>query len=297
MVPVEDRAAEGGDISIVDFAGKLTEGEDAGTEIEGGTATDFEVELVEGKLIPGMIEGIIGMKLEETKEVAVTFPEDYPKEDLAGKPASFTITLKELKTKELPDLDDDFAEDVSDGEHETLEDFKASLEKQFQEKAENETKNNINNALLEVLLEQSTVDLPETMVQDEVTQVLSQTLMQMQQMGLDVKQIVNPDTIPKMRENARPEAVENLKKSLVLAEIAEQESLKPEDVDIQAKMQEIAAELSGQEIDQNKLKSLVTEDLTTENTLDWLREKAQVELVPAGSLTETEATEEAAEEE
>ena len=297
LVPVEDRAAEGGDISIVDFAGKLTEGEDAGTEIEGGTATDFEVELVEGKLIPGMIEGIIGMKLEETKEVAVTFPEDYPKEDLAGKPASFTITLKELKTKELPDLDDDFAEDVSDGEHETLEDFKASLEKQFQEKAENETKNNINNALLEVLLEQSTVDLPETMVQDEVTQVLSQTLMQMQQMGLDVKQIVNPDTIPKMRENARPEAVENLKKSLVLAEIAEQESLKPEDADIQAKMQEIAAELSGQEIDQNKLKSLVTEDLTTENTLDWLREKAQVELVPAGSLTETDATEEAAEEE
>ena len=300
LVPVEDRAAEAADIAIVDFAGKLTEGEDAGTEIEGGTATDFQVELVEGKLIPGMIEGIIGMQLEETKEVEVTFPEDYPKEDLAGKPASFSITLKELKTKELPDLDDEFAEDVSDGEHETLEDFKASLEKQFQEKAENETKNNINNALIEALVAQSSVDLPETMVQDEVTQVLSQTLMQMQQMGLDVKQIVNPDTIPKMRENARPEAVDNLKKSLVLAEIAEQESLKPDDAAIAAKMAEITAELSGQDIDQNRLKTLVTEDLTTENTLDWLRDKAQVELVPAGSLTEeaepeTTATEEASE--
>ena len=296
LVPVEDRAAEGGDIAIIDFAGKLTEGEDAGTEIEGGTATDFEVELVEGKLIPGMIEGVIGMKPEETKEVAVTFPEDYPKEDLAGKPAAFTITLKELKTKELPDLDDDFAEEASKGEHETMDAFRTSLEEQFKERAENETKNNINNALIEALVQQSSVDLPETMVQDEVTQVLTQTLMQMQQMGLDVKQIVNPDTIPKMRENARPEAVENLKKSMVLAGIAEKEGLKPDSEAIDAKIKEISAELSGQDIDQDKLKKLVTEDLTTENTLEWLREKAQVELVPAGSLSEAEESDDDADE-
>jgi trigger factor len=288
IVPVENRAAESGDMAIVDFAGKLTEGEKAGEAIEGGSATDFQVELVEGKLIPGMIEGIIGMKPEETKDVAVTFPEDYPKEELAGQPAVFSITLKELKTKELPELDDDFAEESSKGEHETLEAFKASLAKQFQERAENQTKNNINEAIVSVLLEQSTVALPNTMVQDEVTQVLTQTLMQMQQMGLDVKGLVNSDTVPRMRENARPEAEANLKRSLILAAIAEKESLKPEESEIQNKIAEITKELAGQEIDTEKLQKLVKDDLTTERTLDWLREKAQVELVPLGSLAKEE---------
>lgn len=288
LVPVENRAAESKDLAIVDFAGKLTEGEAAETPIEGGSATDFELELVEGKLIPGMIEGIIGMKPEETKEVAVTFPEDYPKEELAGQPAVFSITLKELKTKELPELDDDFAEEASKGEHETLALFKESLEKQFQEKAENQTKNNINEALVKVLLEQSSVELPNTMVQEEVTQVLTQTLTQMQQMGLDIKQIVNPDTVPRMRENARPEAENNLKRSLILSAIAEKENLKPDESAIEDKMTEITKEIAGQDIDTNKLKKLVTEDLTTENTLNWLREKAQVELVPLGSLSTEE---------
>jgi trigger factor len=293
IVPVENRAAESGDIAIVDFAGKLTKGEKAGEAIEGGSATDFQVELVEGKLIPGMTEGIIGMKPEETKEVAVTFPEDYPKEELAGQPAVFSITLKELKTKELPELDDDFAEEASKGKHETLVEFKESLEKQFQEKAENQTKNNINEALVSVLLEQSTVSLPNTMVQDEVTQVLTQTLMQMQQMGLDVKGLVNSDTVPRMRDNARPEAETNLKRSLILAAIAEKENLKPEESAIQAKIAEITQELAGQDIDTEKLQKLVRDDLTTERTLDWLREKAQVELVSLGSLaTEEEQSEE-----
>ena len=292
LVPVEDRPAQAGDLAIVDFAGKLTEGEAAGTDIEGGSATDFQVELVEGKLIPGMIEGIISMKPEETKEINVTFPEDYPKEELAGEPASFSITLKELKTKELPELDDDFAQEASNEEYETFAEYKESLEKQFQEKAQNETNNNIDEALIEALLEQSEVDLPDTMVQDEVTQVLTQTLMQMQQMGLDVKQLVNSDTIPKMRENARPEAVTNLKKSLILSQIARQENLLPEESAIADKMAEIAKELEGQDVDKDKLRKLVEDDLTSKNTLSWLREKAQVELLPPGSLSENDDNEE-----
>ena len=293
LVPVEDRAAESGDIGIIDFSGKLTEGENAGTEIEGGSATDFQLELVEGKLIPGMVEGIVGMKPEETKAVKVTFPEDYPKEDVAGQPAEFSITLKELKTKELPELDDDFAEEASKGEQETFADFKADLEKQFKEKAETETKNNINQALIESIIEKSEVEVPESLLQDEVTQVLTQTLMQMQQMGLDVKQLVNSDTIPRMRENAKPEALGNLKKSLILAEIADKENLKPDETAIKEKMAEISKELTDQEVDQEKLATLVEEDLITENTLEWLREKAEVELVPAGSLTEKEEEPEA----
>ena len=293
LVPIEDRPAAMGDVAILDFAGKITVEGAEPEEIEGGTATDFEVEMVEGKLIPGMIEGVVDMKPEETKEVSVTFPEDYVNEELAGKPAVFTITLKELKAKDLPDLDDDFAEDVSNGEYETIAELRESLEKQFREKAENSTKNNINNALIAALLEQAAIELPDTLIQDEVTQVLTQNLMQLQQMGLDVKQLVNSDTIPKMRENSRPEAIENLKKNLILAEIASKEDLKPTEEAIVAKMKEIEATLSSNDIDYDKLRTMVEEDLTAENTFNWLREKAQVELVPEGSLAEAdESTEE-----
>ncbi len=289
LVPIEDRPAAMGDVAILDFAGKITVEGSEPEEIEGGTATDFEVEMAEGKLIPGMIEGVVGMNPEDTKEVSVTFPEDYVNEELAGKPAVFSITLKELKAKDLPDLDDDFAEDVSNGEYETIAELRESLEKQFREKADNETKNNINNALLAALLEQTNVDLPDTLIQDEVTQVLTQNLMQLQQMGLDVKQLVNPDTIPKMRENSRPEAVKNLNKKLILAEIATKEDLKPAEDDVVAKMKEIESELSSNDIDYDKLRTMVEEDLTSENTFNWLREKAEVELVPEGSLAEEES--------
>lgn len=288
LIPVEERAAQMGDVAFVDFKGTLTSEEEAGQEIEGGSATNFQVELAEGKLIPGMVEGMVGMKPEETKEVAVTFPEDYPQEDLAGKPAVFSITLNELKTQELPELDDDFAEEASNGEFESLEAYKESLTKQFTEQAENKTKNNINEAIIAALLEQSTVEIPDTMIQEEVTNVLTKTLMQMQQMGLDVRQLFTSDTVPKLRENARPEAVENLKEDLILKAIADNEGLKPDTDAIAAKMTEIEQELSGQDIDRDKLKTMVTKDLIAENTFNWLREKTQVELVPEGSLSESQ---------
>lgn len=289
LVPVEDRPAEMGDVAFVDFKGTLTAEGEEGKEIEGGSATNFQVELVEGKLIPGMVEGIAGMKPEETKEVAVTFPEDYPQEDLAGKPAVFSITLNELKTKDLPELDDDFAQEISDDEFETFAAYRESLEKQFQEQAENQTKDNINNAIAEALLEQNTIELPDSLVQEEVTNVLTKTLMQMQQMGLDVRQLFNSDNVPMLRDNARPEALTNLKKSLILQEIAKREGLEPEQSAIDDKIAEIRPQLAGQEVDEERLLEMVTEDLLRENTYNFLREKVSVELVPEGSLSDTEA--------
>ena len=289
LVPVEDRGAQMGDVAFVDFKGTLTSEEEEGQEIEGGSATNFQVELAEGKLIPGMVEGMVGMKPEETKEVAVTFPEDYPQEDLAGKPAVFTITLNELKTQDLPDLDDDFAQEASNDEFETMDALRESLEKKFKEEAENKTKDNIDEAIATVLLAQNTVELPDTLIQDEVTNVLTKTLMQMQQMGLNVKQLFNSDNVQMLRDNARPEAVKNLNKSLIINEIAEKEGLKPDQEAIAAKMAEIEAEISGQDIDRDKLKEMVTKNLVTENTFNWLREKTQVELVPEGSLSEADS--------
>ena len=293
LVPVEDRPAEMGDTAFVDFKGTLTAEGEEGKEIEGGSAENFQVEIAEGKLIPGMVEGIVGMKPEETKEVEVTFPEDYPQEDLAGKPAVFSITLNELKTKELPELDDDFAQDISDDEFETFAAYKESLEKQFQEQAEEQTKNNINAAIAEALLEQNTVDLPNALIQEEVTNVLTKTLMQMQQMGMDVRQLFNSDNVPMLRDNARPEAVTNLKKSSIVKEIAQKEGLEPDQAAIDAKIAEIRPQLTGQEVDEDRLLQMVTEDLLNENTYSFLREKATVELVPEGSLAESEAEAEA----
>ena len=289
LVPVEDRTAQMGDIAFVDFKGILPEEDNQ--EIDGGSATNFQVEMVEGKLIPGMVEGMVGMKPEETKEVAVTFPEDYPQEDLAGKPAVFTITLNELKTKELPELDDDFAQEISDDEFETLAAYQESLAKRFKEQAENQTKNNINQAIADALLEQNTIEIPESLVQEEVTNVLTKTLMQMQQMGLDVRQLFTSDNVPMLRDNARPEAIANLKKSLILKEIAQQENLTPDQSAIDAKIAEIRPELAGQEVDEERLIAMVTEDLLSENTYSFLRDKINVELVPEGSLAETEDSE------
>ena len=256
LVPVEDRPAEMGDVAFVDFKGVLPEEENK--EIEGGSATNFQVEIAEGKLIPGMVEGIVGMKPEETKDVEVTFPEDYPQEDLAGKPAVFSITLHELKTKELPELDDDFAQEVSEEEFDTFAAYKESLVKQFQEQAEDQTNSNIDSAIADVLLEQNTIDLPESLVQDEVTNVLTKTLMQMQQMGLDVKQLFNSDNVPMLRDNARPEALSNLKKSLIVKEIATKEGLEPDQAAIDAKIAEIRPQLTGQEVDEDRLLEMVS---------------------------------------
>ena len=291
LVPVEDRPAQMGDVAFVDFKGTLTAEGEEGKEIEGGSATNFQVELAEGKLIPGMVEGIAGMKPEETKDVEVTFPDDYPQEDLAGKPAVFSITLNELKAKELPELDDDFAQEVSEEEFETMAAYRESLEKQFQEQAQNQTDNNINSAIAELLVEQNTVDLPDSLIQEEVTNVLTKTLMQMQQMGLDVRQLFNSDNVPMLRDNARPEALENLKKTLIISEIAKKEGLEPNQAAIDAKIAEIRPQLTGQEVDEARLLEMVTGDLLGENTYAFLRDKAQIELVPEGSLTKEEESE------
>ncbi|MCU0538047.1 MAG: trigger factor [Hydrococcus sp. Prado102] len=294
LVPVEERGAQMGDVAIIDYEGReITESGEAGEVISGVQGTDFKVEMEEGRLIEGMVEGMVEMKPEETKEVSVTFPEDYPREDLGGKPVIFSITLKELKEKELPELDDDFAQDVS--ESETLAELKESLEKRFRENAEQETKNSIHGAIVAELLENCEVDLPETMVNKEVDMMLTQTAMQMQQYGVDLKQLFNAESIPRMRANARPEAMNRLKQNLILKEIAKVESLEPEQEAIAARIKEVTEQLGDRELDMERLNEMVQEELLSEKTLDWLKEKATVELVPKGSLTPTEADEEALE--
>ena len=163
LVPIEDRTAQEGDVAVVDFVGKLVEKDKEPEEFEGGSASEFQIEIKEGRFIPGFVEGIVGMELGQTKDVEVSFPEEYPQENLAGKPAIFSITLNDLKERELPDLDDDLAQEVSD--FETLEELKQSLEERFKKEAEDTTQANTEKALLDELVTYLEVEIPKTLLQ------------------------------------------------------------------------------------------------------------------------------------
>jgi len=284
LVPVEGRAAQLGDMATVDFAGRLAEAEEGEepAEIPGGSAQDFEVELAEGRFIPGFIDGIVGMNPGETKEVSATFPEEYPQPDLAGKPAVFTITLKELKERELPELDDDFAQEVS--EFETLVALRESLETRYREEAEQKTKSNKQEALLTELVKHLEVDLPETLLKREVDYSITQTAMRLSEQGLDIKKAFTSDVISALRQQARPEAITRLQRTLALGEVAKQESIQVESEELETKVQEVLKDYTGQDIDVDRLRQVLEEDLLKDKILSWLEEHGSVELVPEGTL-------------
>lgn len=284
LIPVEARAAQMGDVAIVDFQGYLVQdGQTTSEEIPGASATDFQLELQPGRFIEGFIDGIVGMNPGETKEVAAQFPEDYPQEDLAGKAANFTVTVKELKEKELPELNDDLAQEIS--EFETLEQLRSSLESRFQSEADNRTKTNKQQALSNALLERTEVELPETMIEQEVDTLLTQTAMQLSRQGIDIKKLFTKDIIPQMRARSRPEAIERIKRSLALQEVAKRESISVEPEAVDSRVKELMAQYSDRDVDPDRLREVVKEELLTEKIMDWLEENSTVELVPQGSLS------------
>ncbi|MHC5671334.1 trigger factor [Nostoc sp.] len=295
LIPVEGRAAQIGDIAVVDFKGVFSkiEGEEETAEpepIPGAEATDFQVELQEDKFIPGFILGIVGMNPEETKEIAAQFPDPYANEDLAGKGATFTVTLKELKEKELPEVNDDFAQEISD--FETLEELRASLVERYQKEADDKTKTNKQEALLTELLNHVEVDLPATLIDQEVDAMLTQTAMRLSQQGLDVRNLFTQDIIAQLRERSRTEAIERIKRSLSLQEIGKRESIQVTPQEIAARVTELLQQYPEEkEVDEDRLRSIVENELSTEKIIDWLLEHSSVELVPEGSLSATEETE------
>ena len=287
LVPIEDRAAQENDVAVVDFVGKTVEDGKDPEEFEGGSATEFQVEIKEGRFIPGFVEGIVGMGLGETKDVNVSFPSDYPQEDLAGKPAVFSITLNDLKERELPEIDDDLAQEVS--EFETLEELERSLEERFKKEAGETTQSSIEKALLDELVTHLQVEIPKTLLQREVDHIVTQTVMQLSNQGIDINKFLTKELVSNMRDNAKPEATERLRRTLALGEVAKQESINIDDTAVAARMKEMMAEVENPaNIDQDRLKQVVNEDLLKEKILAWLAENAAVELVPEGSLSQEE---------
>ena len=290
LVPVEGRAAQEGDVVLIDYSGRLVseaEGEEGEKIFD--TVEDYQLELKPGDFIPGFIEGIIGMNPEESKEICADFPEDYGDQNLAGKKAIFPVTLKEIKEKELQELDDEFAEEIS--EFETLAALRESLEKQYQEAADAKTEINKEKAILEVLVKLLDVEIPESMVEDEANKMLTQKAIELSQYGIDVKKLLTQEVIAKMREESRPEALEQLKKDLAIQEVAKRESISVEESEIEEESAKIREELEGQQIDEDRLREVVENDLVQKKTIKWLIERAKVELVPEGTLSQPEEEE------
>ncbi|MDE5092518.1 MAG: trigger factor [Trichodesmium sp. St18_bin3_1_1] len=284
LIPIEGRAAEMGDVAIVDFVGIIpseTEGEEA-QEVPGGKAQDFQMDLKEGEFIPGFIEGIVGMKLEETKEISAQFPSEYSEANLAGKPVVFTVTLKELKEKELPELDDDLAQEIS--EFETIDKLREFLEQKFTKEQEVKTKQNKEKAIIDELVTHLEVEIPETLIKNEVQQMLAQSAMDLSQYGIDVKEFFSSEKLPEMQERTRPEAIDRLKRDLAIATVAKKESITVDEEEITAESQKVVKQLKEKDFDSDRLRQVVTQELLKEKTIKWLEANGTVELVPEGTL-------------
>ncbi|UJB67785.1 trigger factor [Acaryochloris sp. 'Moss Beach'] len=281
LVPIEDRAAAANDVTLVDFESRFlpseSDADEEGETPEGESVQDFQLELVKGKFIDDLIDGIIGMQIGETKDIAVTLPPEYFQDELAGRSAEFTVNLKDIKAKELPPLDDDFAQDVS--EFATLAELRQFLEDQYQQEAQDSTDANVEAALLEALIEELDVDLPESMIDDELNVMIRETLSRLQSNGLDINKLVTKEMLGEMKERMRSDTIPRLKRTLALAEVAKAESIKIEADAIEQRCQEILKDLQGQEIDRDRLEAVVEDELLHKQVVSWLTEHSDVELV------------------
>lgn len=284
LVPVEDRAATAGDVTLIDFESRFLPlpadadaAGDAAEEPEGESVQDFQLELVQGKFLDDLVDGIVGMQVGETKQISVTLPTEYFQAELSGRTAEFTVQLKEIKTKELPPLDDDFAQDVS--EFSTLVELRQFLEEQYQQEAKDSTDANVEAALLTALIAELEVDLPETMIDDELNVMVREALTRLQTNGLDVSKLMTKDLIADMKERLRSEAIPRLQRTLALAEVAKAESIKVEAEAIQQRCQELLQDLQGEKINRDRLEALVEDELLHKQVIQWLTEHSQVELV------------------
>jgi len=271
LVPIDNRPADKGDIAVVDFKGTYEDG----NEIEGGSAESMEVELESGQMIPGFIEGIIGMKINDEKILKCEFPQDYPQKEARGKKANFTVTLQDLKTRELPKLDDAFAKQASDKSN--MKELRDDLEKRLKEDAERRQKINRKEALIKALVGELEVDLPKTLIDLELRNLVEQTARKFAQQGMDVKSMFTPELVKSLMESSKDEAKETLQRKFALQALAEQEQIQVEEKEIDNKVKELSQELAGEKnIDPKRLREAVSEDLLEDKLIQWLEENNNV---------------------
>ena len=249
LVEVTTRGVKDKDQTVIDFEGFVD-----GEAFEGGKGTDYPLTIGSHSFIDTFEDQLIGKKIGEEVEVNVTFPVDYHAENLAGKPAMFKVTVKEIKEKELPKLDDEFAQDVS--EFETLADYKADIKKNLTEKKKAAAKRERERLAVAAAVEEAQMDIPEAMIKAQVNRMAEEFAQRLQQQGLSFEQYMKYTgaTPEQLVETMKPEAVTRIKNSLVLEAVAKAEKVEVTDADIDAEIEKMA-EMYQMEVD--KLKEII----------------------------------------
>ena len=234
-VTVEDRGAENGDITTIDFEGFVD-----GEAFEGGKGTDYPLTLGSGSFIPGFEDQLVGAKAGDHVEVKVTFPEEYQAKELAGKEAVFQCDVKKVEAKELPELDDDFAQDAS--EFDTLAEYKEDIKKNLTEKKEKEARAAKENAAVDKAIENAQMEIPDAMLNTQVRQMLDDFSRRMQSQGLTMEQYFQFTgmTLEKMQEEMKPQALKRIQTRLVLEKIAEVENIQPTEEEVEEEFKKMA---------------------------------------------------------
>jgi trigger factor len=281
LLPVEDRPAQLGDVVVIDFAARDAEG----NPLDEMTTQDFQLELKEDNFIPGFVAGIVGMQLDETKEIAATFPDDYFREEVAGKTVTFIVSLKEIKAKELPELDDAFVQEISS--FQTVAELREHLQKRLEQDALRQSEENLETALLNAILETTEVDLPETLIEQETTQLLAQSLQALRQEGIKPGELrkflseLPPETLNQLKERHRPEAIDRLRRTLALSAIVRQEQIAVGSTELDVEVEEVMAAYAqqGQKLDRERVRQAVYEGLLTDKVMAWLKSQTTVNWV------------------
>ncbi|NLT58727.1 MAG: trigger factor [Clostridiales bacterium] len=245
LLDIQDRPVQSGDIVLIDYEGKLD-----GVPFEGGSAAGQNLTIGSGTFIPGFEEQLIGHGVGETFDINVTFPEGYPMEELAGKPTVFTISLHAIKQNELPELDDEFAKDVSES-YATVEELRAGLRQALVEYHGNEAEQKFEDALLGQVVENLAVELPPVMLERQMDGMLEDFDKRLQQQGLSVDgyiEMLQTDRAT-FRESFRDPAEHNIKVSLALEEIVRQEDIEVSEEEYRAEVAKLAERIGGVEVD------------------------------------------------
>ena len=276
LTSVEDKALENGDTAVIDF-----EGFKNGVAFEGGKGENYNLVIGSNTFIPGFEDQLVGKKAGEEVEVNVTFPEAYHAENLAGKPVVFNVKVNDVKLKEVPALDDEFAKDTT--EFETLAELRADVKAKLEEQAKNAADAEMRNALVEKVSANTEVEVPEAMVQHQIDNMLMELNYQLQYQGLNLEQLLQMTGrgLDELREERRADAERLVKSSLVLEAIAEKENVEANDADVDDELEKMAA-MYNMEVEKIKssLRETDIEDIKGQikirKTLDLLVENATI---------------------
>lgn len=274
LVSIEDRPVESGDITVIDFEGSVD-----GVPFEGGKAEGHELEIGSNTFIPGFEDQIIGMKIDEEKDINVKFPDEYFSKDLAGKDAVFKVKLHEIKKKELPTIDDEFAKDVS--EFDTLKELKTSIKERLTAENEKKEKYETEEEAIKTVCENTDIDIPNGMIEVEIDNMVKDIETRLSYQGLKLEQYLQMlgKTEEEMRKEFEEQATRSVKSRLVLEAIVVAEKLEASEDEVTEKVKEMAKQYNKDEkelLENEQLKSYLAESMKTEKAIEFIVKNAKI---------------------